>query len=114
MRSKRITNICKMVSGDKEIIKSSLFSESKYERMDALIWATYHKITENDVIERIKELKEDDSVVSIHTVGNYAVAALANLNIEKYSGNNKNQKELIKYFAPTKERAKTILKNYSE
>ena len=114
MKSKRIENIYKMAFGDKETIKSCLFSESKYERMDALIWTTYHKIKENDVIERVKELKKDDSVVSMYTVGNYAVASLVNLNIEKYKGNDKNQKELIKYFVPTKERVAVILKNYSE
>lgn len=99
-----------MISGDKKAIKKGLFSESKYVRMDALIWATYHYITENDIIERIKDLKKDDSVLSGYTVGNFAVAALENLNLEKYDGDDEYQKSLIKNFVPSKEKATEILK----
>ncbi len=110
VKNNRSMNICKMISGDKEVIRMGLFSESKYIRMDALIWATYHCITENDIIERIKDLKKDNDVLSGYTVGNFAVAALENLNLEKYDGNDEYQKSLIKNLVPSKEKATEILK----
>ncbi|MDE5772816.1 MAG: hypothetical protein K2I06_14560 [Ruminococcus sp.] len=110
VKNNRSINICKMISGDKEAIRKSLFSESKYVRMDALIWATYHCITENDIIERIKDLKKDNAVLSGYTIGNFAIAALENLNSEKYDGNDEYQKSLIKNFVPSKEKAAEILK----
>lgn len=110
MKNNRSINICKMILGDKETIIKSLFSESKYARIDALIWATYHCVTESDIIERIKDLKKDDSVLAGYTVGNFAIAALENLNLEKYDGDDEYQKSLIKNFVPSKEKANEILK----
>lgn len=113
MKSKRSINICRMISGDRDLIAKSLFSENKYVRMDAILWATYHHMSTPDIIDRIKDLKKDDSLFLGYTISNFAIAALDNLGIEKYHGKDDYQKELIKSFIPTKDQVEEILKaNY--
>lgn len=108
----RAKNICKMIKGDKAIIKECLFSESKYVRMDAILWAAYHKLKDTDIVERISELKSDNSSGLGYTVGNYAVSALDVLGIEEYAGNDESQKALILNFLPTKELADAEYEQY--
>ena len=114
MMSKREKNICEMIKGNKAVIKECLYSESKYVRMDSLLWTAYHKFSDPEIIERIIELKSDDSVLSGYTVGNYAIAALDALNIEKYSGDDDFQQDLIAEFTPTELQAESFLEQCGE
>lgn len=112
--NKRANNICKMIKGDKETIKECLFSESKYVRMDAILWAAYHKFKDTDITERIVELKSDFAGGLGYTVSNYAISALDILEIEKYTGKDESQIALIHNFLPTKELAELAYKqNYN-
>lgn len=110
MKPNRSENICNMIKGNKETIKNCLYSESQYTRMDAILWATYHKYKDYDIIERIIDLKIDNEGGMGYSVGNYAIAALDILNIEKYSGDENSQKDLISNFLPTKEAAENAFK----
>lgn len=103
-----------MIQGNIEIIKSCLFSESKYVRMDALRWAAYHHLSDSDIIERIRELKKDDSILSGYTVSNFATAALEKMGIEKYTGSDTDQKAITEFFVPSKEQADNLLKKINQ
>lgn len=109
MEINRQIDICKMIRGDAEVIKKCLFSASKYARIDAIRWATYHHMESSDIVARIVELKNDDSVFFGYTVSNFAIAALEKMGIEKYEGDDEYQKDLIESFIPTKEDVIKIL-----
>ena len=113
MSSKRKMQICEMIQGNIELISGCLDSKNELVRMDAILWAAYHNCNDESTVSRIKELKTDSSGSMGYTVGDYAVAALDRLNIEKYSGNDRYMKAFIDGFIPTKQEAENILRNNS-
>ncbi len=113
MSSKRQINICKMIQGDKQTIRESLNSSNDLVRIDGILWTAYHRYTDADIINRLKELKADEAASFGYTVGNFAVSALDVLGAEKYTGGDKSQKDLIEGFIPSEKEAAEILKRNS-
>lgn len=113
MKLNRSERIMLMMLGNRSVIKDCLNSDNAYLRLDSLIWAAYFKFAEDDVIARIKELKSDEDGAMGYKVKNYAVAALDVMNVEKYSGNDKNLQDLIANFLPTKSEVEQAIKDIS-
>ena len=58
------------------------------ERINAIIQTVKHKISNDDIISKIKELKNDNCrVIGIYKMSDFAISALVLLGIEKYHGN---------------------------
>lgn len=104
--------ICKMIHGDKQAIRDGLLSDNPYLRIDALLWIAYHHMNLPELIEKIHELKNDDSQIMGYTVSSHAIATLDALGIEAYNGNDQYQKALNANIVPTKEQAEAFLLKY--
>ena len=111
-KSNRVTEICRMIRGNQKTILDGLFSNNPYLRMDAILWLTYHKMKTHAIIEKLRELKNDEFFLMGFTVGNYAIAALEVLGVESYTGNDEYQKKLNMNFLPTEEMVKAFLIRY--
>ncbi len=111
-KTNRSESICKMIRGDVDAMKTGLFSDNPYYRMDALIWLSYHNLSVPELIDRIKQLKSDTAVLMGYTISNYAIAALSALNVERYNGTDAVQQELNAHIVPTKEQAQAFLAKY--
>ena len=73
-----------------------LYSDGITLKCGAIAELTRRKIIDNDVINRIKELKKDNgSFWHDYLVSDFAYAALDVLGIDRYMGNKKETKELI-------------------
>lgn len=113
MKSNRVDEIRMMMLGNRSEIEHGLNSENKCLRLDGLLWAAYFGITESSIINRIKELKNDDEYAMGFKVSDYAIAALDTLGVEKYSGNDERISDLIKNFLPSKADVEKALKDLS-
>lgn len=85
----------RMRNGDREAIMKSLSCQGAIYRMDAIAFASLNNIKDAEIVKRLKELKKDDVFLDGYTVGDFAVAALDNLGIEKYIGDDVRMKNLI-------------------
>ena len=84
-----------MRNGDREAIMKGLSCQGAIYRMDAIAFASLNNIKDAEIVKRLKELKKDDVFLDGYTVGDFAVAALDNLGIEKYIGDDVRMKNLI-------------------
>ncbi len=64
-------------------------------KVNGIFSAVNHKIKSQNIVDKIKELKSDNTVISGYFVSDFAVAALDVLGIEKYNGNVEKIKDLI-------------------
>ena len=85
----------RMRNGDREAIMKSLSCQGAIYRMDAIAFASLNNMNDTETVEKLMELKKDDVFLDGYTVGDFAVAALDNLGIEKYKGDNILVKNLI-------------------
>ena len=85
----------RMRNGDREAIMKGLSCQGAIYRMDAIAFASLNNIKDAEIVKRLKELKKDDVFLDGYTVGDFAVAALDNLGIEKYIGDDVRMKNLI-------------------
>ena len=113
MKNNRIDEIRMMMLGNRSEIVRGLNSENKCLRLDGLLWAAYHEINDEKVIERIRELKSDEESAMGFKVCDYAIAALDVLGIERYQGNDDRLSDLIMNFLPSKSDVEKAIKNTS-
>lgn len=78
----------KMINGDKKTIIECLSFSGAIFRMDAIACACIHHYKDDEIIKKIKELKNDTISLDGYSVSSFAHAALELLGIEKYTGNN--------------------------
>ena len=112
MKNNRTDEIRMMMLGNRSEIERGLNSDNKCLRLDGLLWATYHNINDENVIERIRELKYDEESAMGFKVSDYAVAALDILGVEKYQGGDERLSDLIKNFLPSKSDVEKAIKNF--
>lgn len=87
--------VAKMRVGEKEAIIGGLSHAGAIYRMNAIAFSSIHKIKDIEVQKMIKRLKDDETFLDGYSVSQFAVAALDIMNIEKYTGDNSNIKNLI-------------------
>lgn len=85
----------RMRNGDREAVMKGLSCQGAIYRMDAIAFASLNNMNDTETVEKLMELKKDDVFLDGYTVGDFAVAALDNLGIEKYKGDNILVKNLI-------------------
>lgn len=80
--------ISNMEAGDEKSIYHGLMRTGTAYRINAIIQTVKHKISNDDIISKIKELKNDNCrVIGIYKMSDFAISALVLLGIEKYHGN---------------------------
>ena len=73
--------------GDEKSIYRGLIHSGAIYRINAIIQTVKHKISSDDIISRIQDLKEDDTILmGVYKISDFAIAALALLGVEKYYG----------------------------
>ena len=85
----------RMRNGDREAVIKCLSCQGAIYRMDAIAFASLNNMKDAEIIEKLMELKKGRVFLDGYTVGDFAVAALDNLGIEKYTGDDRRMKELI-------------------
>lgn len=85
-----------MYSGNIEKIQEGLEHEGALFRINAILSIAENKIKDKGIIEKVKELENDDTLVDAIRVGDYASGLLDVYKIKKYTGNSRLIKELIK------------------
>lgn len=84
-----------IVNGNKDDILNSLKYGSAYYKLLSISCAVTHKINSIDIINAIKELKNDNSAFNSMVVSQFAIGALDVIGVEKYKGKNKTILSLI-------------------
>jgi hypothetical protein len=87
--------IKKMYSGDKSAVREGLDQPGALYRFNGIVCATLFNYTDEDIIDRIKALKDDHVFFSGYTVSDFAIAALSVLGIEEYKGDSRKINSLI-------------------
>jgi hypothetical protein len=88
--------IKKMQSGDISTLKNGFNAKGAIYRVNAIAWATKNNIIDEELIAYIKKSINDNTLISGYTVGQFALASLDILNIQKYQGDDISVKNLIK------------------
>ena len=90
----------KMLLGDIDCIEEALVSGSVIDKFNAIISIIENNIKAESVITLIKTLRENEDRAYREnpdmTISNFAIAALDILEIEKYNGDDKYIRKLIK------------------
>lgn len=73
-----------------------LYREGTFNKFNGIIECVKLNLKTDTVIKRLKELKNDTTIIAGYPISNFSVAALDIMNIEKYNGDNVDIKGLIK------------------
>ena len=87
--------IASIKKGQKESILYSFKSKDPGLRNLGIIYAVKHQMVYNDVIDELRRLKKDDSMIFGACVYHFAEAALDILGIEEYKGDSPRTKHII-------------------
>ena len=88
--------IKKMQLGDISTLKRGFDAKGAIYHINAIAWTTKNNIQNEELISSIKKLTTDDTLINGYTVGQFALASLDLLNIQKYNGSDISIKNLIK------------------
>lgn len=89
--------IDKMYEGDKDEIRIGIKHKAGLVRLNSLFAIAENEIKDDDIIQSVKELVSDDTIIEATTIGEYAEALLDVFGIKKYTGDNVQIKGVIKY-----------------
>lgn len=87
--------IRKMQLGDVSALKRGFDAKGAIYHINAIAWTTKNNIKNAGLISSIKKLTNDNTLISGYTVGQFALASLDILNIQKYQGDDVSVKNLI-------------------
>lgn len=82
-------------TGREMFVKLALDQKGAIFKVNGIISAVNHKIVSKSIIDKIRDLKNDNTIISGFYVSDFAAAALDALGMEKYKGNSERIKELI-------------------
>ena len=78
------------------MIKNDLKSDNATDCIYAIRACCIQHISDNEIITRLKKMKNDDRIAMMNKVSESAIAALDILGVEKYTGNNPAIIEIMK------------------
>lgn len=81
--------------GREKNISLALQQDGAIFKANGIISAVNHKIISENIVNQIKKLKDDKTLISGYFISEFAVAALDVLGIESYNGDNEKIVKLI-------------------
>jgi hypothetical protein len=84
-----------MHAGDESAVRKGLNHSGGLFRLNGIICATLFNYVDEDILDRIKALKDDHESFDGYSVSDFAIAALSLLGIEEYKGDSKKINSLI-------------------
>lgn len=72
-----------------------LYRDGSFDKFNGIIECVKSNLKTAEIIERLKELKNDTTTIAGHPIADFSMAALDILGIEKYDGDDNSIKQLI-------------------